>query len=129
MPGRDSDLQGPKGREWLVRWLPARAHDSGMFLLFSNGVGVDMNEVRTGNAMILNPYEKIIAETDSVDNDIVIADLRARELEMCTGKRWIRGRRPNLYHPLTIEGNELIPYDARSSAEKQMNSLFQQSPS
>ena len=32
------------------------AHDNGMFLLFSNGVGIDDNEVRTGNAMILDPY-------------------------------------------------------------------------
>ncbi|WP_199711772.1 nitrilase family protein [Alginatibacterium sediminis] len=113
-----SQMQGSKGREWLMRWLPARAHDNGMFLIFSNGVGVDMNEVRTGNAMVLNPYGEIIAETDSVDNDMVIADLKAEELEMCTGKRWIRGRRPMLYRPLTIEGNELTPYHARFSEHK-----------
>ncbi len=77
-----------------------------------------MNEVRTGNAMVLNPYGEILAETDSVDNDIVIADLKAKELDMCTGRRWIRGRRPNLYHPLTVEGNELTPYQARFSEYK-----------
>lgn len=113
-----SEMQGAKGRKWLMRWLPSRAHDNGMFLIFSNGVGVDMDEVRTGNAMVLNPYGEIIAETDSVDNDIVIADLKAEELEMCTGRRWIRGRRPSLYHPLTIEGNELTPYNARFSKQK-----------
>lgn len=113
-----SEMQGAKGRRWLMRWLPSRAHDNGMFLIFSNGVGVDMDEVRTGNAMVLNPYGEIIAETDSVDNDIVIADLKAEELEMCTGRRWIRGRRPSLYHPLTIEGNELTPYNARFSKQK-----------
>lgn len=113
-----SEMQGAKGRKWLMRWLPSRAHDNGMFLIFSNGVGVDMDEVRTGNAMVLNPYDEIIAETDSVDNDIVIADLKAEELEMCTGRRWIRGRRPSLYNPLTIEGNELTPYNARFSKQK-----------
>lgn len=113
-----SEMQGAKGRKWLMRWLPSRAHDNGMFLIFSNGVGVDMDEVRTGNAMVLNPYGEIIAETDSVDNDIVIADLKAEELEMCTGRRWIRGRRPSLYNPLTIEGNELTPYNARFSKQK-----------
>lgn len=113
-----SEMQGPKGREWLMRWLPSRAHDNGMFLMFSNGVGVDMNEVRTGNAMVLSPYGEIIAETDSVDNDIVIADLKAEELELCTGRRWIRGRRPSLYHPLTIEGNEFTAYNARFSEQK-----------
>ncbi|MGC9461980.1 nitrilase family protein [Vibrio genomosp. F10] len=113
-----SEMQGSKGRKWLMRWLPARAHDNGMFLIFSNGVGVDMDEVRTGNAMVLNPYGEIIAETDCIDNAMVIADLNAKDLNMCTGKRWIRGRRPNLYAPLTMEGNELTPYQARFSTQK-----------
>jgi hypothetical protein len=28
--------------------LPARAHDNGVFLVYSNGVGVDDDEIRTG---------------------------------------------------------------------------------
>lgn len=112
-----AEMQGAKGREWLIRWLPARAHDNGMFLIFSNGVGVDMDEVRTGNAMIIDPYGQIIAETDSVDNDMVIADLNADALIMCTGRRWIRGRRPALYQPLTVANNELSPFHARFSEQ------------
>ncbi|GAL28989.1 nitrilase [Vibrio variabilis] len=54
-----SEMQGSKGRKWLMRWLPARAHDNGMFLIFSNGVGVDVDEVRTGNAMVLNPMVRL----------------------------------------------------------------------
>ncbi|UCF37158.1 MAG: acyltransferase, partial [Acidobacteriota bacterium] len=50
----EAELRGPKGREWLLRWLPTRAHDNGIFLIFSNGVGVDDDEVRTGNAMIID---------------------------------------------------------------------------
>ena len=46
-----------------MRWLPSRAHDNGLFLVFSNGVGVDDDEIRTGNAMILDPYGRILAET------------------------------------------------------------------
>lgn len=111
-----AEMQGKKGREWLLRWLPARAHDNGLFLIFSNGVGVDMDEVRTGNAMILNPYGEILVETDSVENDMIVTTLQAKELEMCTGKRWIRGRRPDLYHPLTKAlGHELDPHQARFS--------------
>jgi len=34
-----------KGKGWLLRWLPSRAHDNGLFVLFSNGVGVDDDEV------------------------------------------------------------------------------------
>jgi predicted amidohydrolase len=44
-----------------MRWLPSRAHDNGMFLIFSNGIGPDDDEIRTGNAMILDPYGEIIA--------------------------------------------------------------------
>ena len=46
-----------------MRWLPSRAHDNGLFLIFSNGVGADDDEVRTGNAMILDPYGRILAES------------------------------------------------------------------
>ena len=28
----EAELCGPKGRGWLMRWLPSRAHDNGMFL-------------------------------------------------------------------------------------------------
>jgi predicted amidohydrolase len=44
----EAELRGPKGRGWLMRWLPARAHDNGLFLVYSNGVGVDDDEIRTG---------------------------------------------------------------------------------
>ena len=97
----------PKGREWLLRWLPARAHDNGMFLIFSNGVGLDDDEVRTGNAMILDPYGEILAETWKAADDMVIADLETSLLDMCTGRRWIKTRRPELYGPLTtLTGKE-----------------------
>ena len=98
----EAELRGPKGRGWLMRWLPARAHDNGVFLVFSNGVGVDDDEIRTGNAMILDPYGRILAETWKADDDMVIADLDASLLEVSTGKRWIKTRRPELYGPLTV---------------------------
>ena len=96
----EAEFRGPKGRAWLLRWLPARAHDNGLFLLFSNGVGLDDNEVRTGNAMILDPYGEILAETWRARDEMVVADLDPELRVMCTGRRWIRTRRPELYHPL-----------------------------
>lgn len=99
--------QGKDGREWLMRWLPARAHDNGLFLIFSNGVGVDDNEVRTGNAMILDPYGRVLEETSSVVNDIVIADLDPSLRDWSTGVRWMKARRPELYGDLAAPtGNE-----------------------
>ena len=98
----EAELRGLKGRGWLMRWLPARAHDNGLFLVFSNGVGVDDNEIRTGNAMILDPYGRILAETWKAGDAMVVADLDASLLEVSTGKRWIKTRRPELYGPLAV---------------------------
>ena len=96
------ELTGDKGRGWLMRWLPSRAHDNGMFLVFANGIGVDDDEIRTGNAMILDPYGRVLVETTQAEDDIVISDLDARLLDKCTGQRWIKARRPELYGPLTV---------------------------
>lgn len=98
----EAEFQGPKGRSWLMRWLPARAHDNGMFLIFSNGVGLDDDEVRTGNAMILDPYGEILVETKQVEDDWVMADLEAELLPAASGRRWLQARRPELYAPLTV---------------------------
>lgn len=97
----EKEFLGPKGREWLMRWLPSRAHDNGMFLIFSNGVGLDDDEVRTGNAMILDPYGRIITETWKAGNEMLVAELDPTLLDNCTGRRWMRARRPELYHGLT----------------------------
>ncbi len=98
----EAEICGEKGRGWLMRWLPARAHDNGLFLIFSNGVGPDDDEVRTGNAMILDPYGRILAETCRAGNDMVLANLDPSLRERCTGSRWIQSRRPELYIPLTV---------------------------
>jgi predicted amidohydrolase len=96
-----AEFRGDKGRGWLMRWLPARAHDNGLFLIFSNGVGPDDDEVRTGNAMILDCYGRVMVETWKAADDMVVAELDAALRERCTGARWIRVRRPELYGPLT----------------------------
>ena len=96
-----AELCGPKGRGWLMRWLPSRAHDNGMFLIFSNGIGPDDDEIRTGNAMVLDPYGEVIAETARAGDDIVLADLDASLLPTSSGRRWLRARRPELYESLT----------------------------
>lgn len=104
----EAELCGPKGRGWLMRWLPSRAHDNGMFLIFSNGIGPDDDEIRTGNAMILDPYGEVIAETRAAGDAMVVADLDASILPTSSGRRWLRARRPELYESLTRRtGQEL----------------------
>lgn len=97
----ENEIRGPKGRQWLMRWLPARAHDNGLFLIFSNGVGVDDDEVRTGNSMILDPYGEVLAETWKADDAVVVAKLDPSIQASSTGRRWLKSRRPELYGPLT----------------------------
>ncbi|MEX0321182.1 MAG: nitrilase family protein [Puniceicoccaceae bacterium] len=110
----EKEFKGDKGRGWLKRWLPSRAHDNGMFLVFSNGVGLDDDEVRTGNAMILDCYGRILAETWKAMDDMVIADLDMSLLDSCTGRRWSKGRKPGLYGKIaTVSGNEVDPREAR----------------
>ena len=112
----EAEIRGPSGREWFLRWLPSRAHDNGMFLVFSNGVGLDEDEVRTGNAMILDPYGRILVETWQAADAIVSAEIDLALLDKCTGQRWIRGRRPALYGCLTQPNpNCLSPMEAHFS--------------
>ena len=96
----EEEFRGDKGRGWLMRWLPARAHDNGLFVVFSNGVGLDDDEVRTGNAMILDPYGRVLTETWAAEDCRVSADLDLGLIERSTGARWIRARRPELYDSL-----------------------------
>jgi predicted amidohydrolase len=93
----EQEFRGEKGRGWLLRWLPSRAHDNGVFVVFANGVGVDDDEIRTGNAMILDPYGRILTETWAAADAMVVADLDARLLQQATGRSWIAARRPELY--------------------------------
>ncbi|UJW31616.1 nitrilase family protein [Saccharothrix sp. AJ9571] len=114
----EREFRGSNGREWLMRWLPARAHDNGLFLVFSNGVGRDDDEVRTGNAMVLDPYGRILAETWAAGDRLVLADLDLGLVPLSTGRRWLAGRRPELYASLTRHrGDERDPRTARFATE------------
>jgi predicted amidohydrolase len=92
---------GEKGRGWLMRWLPSRAHDNGMFLIFSNGIGRDDDEVRTGNSMIIDPYGRVMVEALEPREQMLTADLDLSLCDRATGTRWIRARRPELYRTLS----------------------------
>ncbi|MBD3239673.1 MAG: acyltransferase [Chitinivibrionales bacterium] len=98
----EAAFAGPSGRGWLMRWLPSRAHDNGIFVVFSNGVGRDDDEVRTGNAMVLDPYGRVLCETGEAGDAMVTADLDAALLDNCTGRRWMMARRPTMYYPLLV---------------------------
>lgn len=69
------EFDGMKGRQWLMKWLPARAYDNGVYVVFSNPIGMDDDQLKNGCSMIIDPYGDIIAECRKLDNEFVIADV------------------------------------------------------
>jgi predicted amidohydrolase len=96
-----AEFTGPKGRGWLMRWLPARAWENGVYAVFTNPVGVDGDSIKPGLAMILDPFGEVIAESMALDDDIVVATLTAEKMALASGRRYLRARRPELYSKLT----------------------------
>lgn len=91
---------GPKGREWLMRWLPARAYENGVYAVFTNPVGLDNGEVRNGNAMIVDPFGEILAECNELGDGFALGFCTGEKIGVSSGRRYIRARRPELYGKL-----------------------------
>ena len=98
-PLRD-EFNGLKARGWLLRWLPARAWENGVAYVFSNPIGIDADTIKPGLAMILDPHGEILAESDALGDDVVVADLTAESFDAASGRRYLEARRPELYGPL-----------------------------
>ncbi len=94
------EFMGPKGRGWLMRWLPARAYDNGVYAVFTNPVGMDDDQVRNGNAMILDPFGEIVAECNTLGDDVVVGLCTPDKIPVSSGRRYISARRPELYGKL-----------------------------
>jgi len=91
------EFDGLKGRKWLMKWLPARAYDNGIYCVFSNPIGMDDDQLKNGCSMIIDPFGDVIAECRALDNDIAIATITSDKLENAGGTRYINARRPDLY--------------------------------
>ncbi|WP_435005626.1 nitrilase-related carbon-nitrogen hydrolase [Tundrisphaera lichenicola] len=95
------EFQGPKGRGWLDRWLPARAWENGVYAVFANNIGRDFDTIKPGLSMILGPDGEVIVESRELDDDVVVGLLTTDALEGSPGRRYLRARRPELYSKLT----------------------------
>lgn len=91
------EFDGLKGRSWLMKWLPARAYDNAVYVVFSNPIGMDDDQLKNGCSMILDPYGDIIAECRKLDNDVVSATFYEEKLQRAGGHRYRKARRPELY--------------------------------
>ncbi|GAA3957405.1 nitrilase family protein [Mucilaginibacter dorajii] len=86
-----------KGRAWLMKWLPARAYDNGIYAVFSNPIGMDDDQLKNGCAMIIDPFGDILAECRSLNNEVAFAELNPEKLKQAGGYRYLKARRPELY--------------------------------
>lgn len=91
------EFDGLKGRAWLMKWLPARAYDNAIYVVFSNPVGMDDDQLKNGCSMVLDPYGDIIAECRNLGDDLVTATLTEEKLQLAGGQRYRKARRPDLY--------------------------------
>jgi predicted amidohydrolase len=91
------EFDGMKGRGWLMKWLPARAYDNGIYAIFSNPIGMDDDQLKNGCSMIIDPYGDIIAECRSFDDSFATATITPDKLSRAGGHRYINARRPELY--------------------------------
>lgn len=101
------EFDGMKGRAWLMKWLPSRAYDNGIYVVFSNPIGMDDDQLKNGCSMIIDPFGDIIAECRILGDDFVSAVLTPEKLELAGGSRYIKARRPDLYRD--ILGKAHIP--------------------
>jgi len=102
------EFDGPKGRGWLMRWLPARAYDNGVYYVFSNPIGMDGDQLKPGLSMLLDPYGEILAECRSFGEEVALALFTPDKLEKAGGFRYLRARRPELYREILGQPHEGI---------------------
>ncbi len=69
--------------------------------------------------MILDPFGEVLAESQALGDDVVVALLTPEKLEQSSGRRYLRARRPELYgklveppppgqEPVTLPGWDVV---------------------
>lgn len=95
-----------KGRAWLMKWLPARAYDNAVYVVFSNPIGMDDDQLKNGCSMILDPFGDILSECRDFEDSFVIATITPEKLTQAGGSRYLRARRPDLYRDILGQAHE-----------------------
>ncbi len=103
------EFDGPKGRGWIMRWLPARAYENGVFAVYTNPIGVESGTIKPGGSMILDPFGEIVAECRRLGDEVVVATLDPEKIKVSSGQGYIRARRPDLYGMMVEPNPHLGP--------------------
>jgi predicted amidohydrolase len=99
------EFDGMKGRGWLMKWLPSRAYDNGIYVIFSNPIGMDDDQLKNGCSMIIDPFGDIISECRTFGDDFVTAVINPEKLTQAGGYRYLKARRPDLYKDIIGQSN------------------------
>jgi len=100
------EFDGMKGRDWLMKWLPARAYDNAIYAVFSNAIGMDDDQLKNGCSMIIDPFGDVIAECRTLGDDFVMAVLTPEKLTQAGGYRYIKARKPELYGKILAQEHQ-----------------------
>jgi predicted amidohydrolase len=100
------EFDGMKGRAWLMKWLPSRAYDNGIYAIFSNPIGMDDDQLKNGCSMIIDPFGDVIAECRTLGDDIVTATITPGKLTQAGGYRYRKARRPDLYGDIICQPHQ-----------------------
>lgn len=101
------EFDGMKGRQWLMKWLPSRAYDNGVYVVFANPIGMDDDQLKNGCSMIIDPFGDIIAECRKLEDEVVTTVITPEKIKLSGGFRYRNARRPDLYRD--IIGQEHSP--------------------
>ena len=100
------EFDGMKGRDWLMKWLPSRAYDNAIYVIFSNPIGMDDDQLKNGCSMIIDPFGDVIAECRSFQDSFVTATITSEKLIQAGGHRYIKARRPELYRDIIGQNHQ-----------------------
>jgi 5-aminopentanamidase len=100
------EFDGMKGREWLMKWLPSRAYDNAVYVVFSNPIGMDDDQLKNGCSMIIDPFGDILEECRTLGDDIVSSTLTREKLIQAGGYRYLNARKPHLYRDIIGKSHE-----------------------
>ncbi|RFS24737.1 nitrilase [Chitinophaga silvatica] len=102
------EFEGMKGRDWLMKWLPARAYDNAVYVVFSNPIGMDDDQLKNGCSMIIDPFGDILSECKKPGDDFTTAVLMPEKLTQAGGHRYLQARRPSLYKDIIGQEHESV---------------------
>jgi len=100
------EFDGMKGRSWLMKWLPARAYDNAVYVVFSNPIGMDDDQLKNGCSMVLDPFGDILAECRTFEDSFTTVTITPEKLKQAGGYRYIKARRPELYAAILGQPHE-----------------------